>query len=259
MSVAAVMMVRDEADMIGWTLLHLSQNVDHVYVLDNGSTDDTPAILRSFADSGFATVIDDPEVGYWQARKMTELARRAHADGYEWVVPCDSDEIWLSDDGATVRDRLTRTGRDVQIVTARMWNHVPTDTDNQAEANPVRRIGWRLEEPNALPKVAARAAADLTIHAGNHGAAYDDGLAVETNGLTVHHYSWRSREQYLRKIRNGHEAYAATDLPPETGAHWRMFDGASDDAIMQHFDRWFWFANPDDRPGIVYDPAPVRW
>ena len=30
-------------------------------------------------------------------------------------------------------------------------------------------------------------------------------------------------EQFVSKVRNGAAAYAATDLPPEAGAHWRQY------------------------------------
>ena len=34
--------------------------------------------------------------------------------------------------------------------------------------------------------------------------------ALVAGGLVIRHFSWRSEEQYLRKIRNGQAAYAAT-------------------------------------------------
>jgi hypothetical protein len=132
---------------------------------------------------------------------------------------------------------------------------VPTSLDPD-DPNPARRIGWRLPDPGVLPKVAARTAPDLIIEMGNHAATYpSDPCAFAVGGLTIHHYSWRTADQYLRKIRNGSEAYAATDLDAGFGAHWRGMDGATDDAIMAHFDKWFWFDDPADG-GLVYDPAP---
>lgn len=253
--IAAVMLVKDESDMVGWTLLHLlEQGVDRIYVADNGSTDGTAELLASFAAGwpGQVTVGHDPDPGYWQSEKTTALAVKAWQDGSRWVIPCDADEIWTASDGRPVADVLRGLPPDVLLVHAEIRNHVPTSADDHADASPLRRMPMRLAEVAPLGKVACRAAGDLTIEQGNHGARYDDAPHTMTvrGLLAVHHYSWRSADQYLRKIRNGEAAYAATDLPDEVGAHWRMFAGASDDAIRDHFRRWFHDPDAD----LIHDP-----
>jgi len=115
----------------------------------------------------------------------------------------------------------------------------------------------RNRERGALPKVACRLRPDLTILDGNHGAA-TTGTALRVGGLCVRHFSWRTREQYLRKIRNGAAAFAATDLPADTGAHWRVWDDALDEAIMEHFDTWFYASHPERDDALILDPAPAK-
>ncbi len=251
MTVAAILMVKDEADIIGPILDHLLLNVDEVVVSDNGSTDGT----REIAEQKPVTVLADPEVGYWQSRKMTDLARDAYRRGHSWVVPCDADEVWYAPDGRTLADYLSGLTPDVTICAADLFNHVPTG-DDPVEGDPVRRLGWRLRSRGALPKVAARLSGQVVIAAGNH-AASGVGKGMKVSGLQIRHYSWRSEEQYLLKIRNGREAYAATDLPEGTGAHWRMFEGAGDEEIREHFRRWFWFEAPELEDTLIFDPAPI--
>jgi hypothetical protein len=248
MQVAALMMVRDEADIIGHVLDHLSGQVDRVYVMDNRSVDDTPAICAACPS---VKLIHDHDVGYWQSAKMTLLARVAADDGYMWVVPVDADEVWETWDGRTVREFLAGVGPDVQVITADLYNHIPTVLDDEAEENPLRRIVWRLPEKAPLPKVACRTHPDLTIHAGNHGCDYGPHPAGRAGGLRVRHYSWRGEDRYVAKIRNGLEAYAATDLPSEIGDHWRMWAGVPEQAIRDHYQRWFVSTEVD---GLVYDP-----
>ena len=175
MTVAAILLVKDEADVIEWTLRHLHrQDVDAAIVADNGSTDGTREILdRLVAETdGWLAVQDDPEVGYWQSAKTTALAHEAHERGFDWVIPCDADEMWVAADGRTVGAWLRGVPPDVLLARAALYNYVPTAED-PADSNPFTRIGWRLAEPAPLGKVACRLRPDLTVEAGNHGASYD--------------------------------------------------------------------------------------
>jgi hypothetical protein len=95
------------------------------------------------------------------------------------------------------------------------------------------------------------------IEAGNHGAT-TSGTALRSGGLSVRHFSWRTPEQYVRKIRTGAEAYRATNLPAHTGAHWRTWDDATDDQLAEHFRTWFWSPDPRADSSLIYDPAPLR-
>lgn len=255
MSVCAVMMVRDEADVIESTLAWLTEgrgHVDEIIVSDNLSTDGTREIVSS--DARVALVLTDDDVAYRQSKKMTALAQIAMKRGHSWVVPVDADEAWYAANEMSLRDYLSAQGPDVQIVKADLYNHIPTGKDPAGEPDPFRRIGWRFDTPGALPKVAARVTKRLTIHAGNHGADYGGRPSFAVGGLGIRHYSWRTPEQYLRKIRNGCEAYAATNLPASVGAHWRAFADVDDDAILEHFREWFFVENPSGRRDLLYDP-----
>lgn len=258
MSAAAVMLVRDEQQIIETTVRHLLANVDTVYVLDNRSTDLTPMLLdRLRVRHGSRVVVEhDPEVGYFQDRKTTELARRAHADGHEWIVPCDADELWYAPAGYPLNAWLSRLPRSIGCVQARLLNHVDVTwrtvtTDSQSI---VDRLPHRLIEAGALPKVAVRWTPDAWIEMGNHGARGYAGAVG--GGLLVRHFPWRGENEYVRKIRNGQEAYAATDYPDAIGSHWRVWEGKPDEAIREHYRRWF-IVGDDRAHEVVYDPATV--
>jgi hypothetical protein len=244
------MLVKDEADIVSFVLDHLHAQVDAVYVYDNLSTDGTREILEDRGETWF----DDREVGYFQSKKTTRAARHANDLGHSWVLPCDADEIWYSPDGRTVSDYLSGIAPGVRVVTGALFNHIPSGLDDATQVNPVKRIGWRQQSHGALPKVCVHMGPDVTIAMGNHGASYS-GYGLTVPGLALRHFTWRTPEQYLRKIRNGMAAYAATDMGDQFGAHWRMFNGASDEAIMDHFRQWFFFDDPAAED-LVYDPAP---
>lgn len=257
MSTAAVMLVKDEEDIVADTVRHLLGQVDAVIVSDNASTDGTREKLDAIHDPRL-TVLDDPEVGYWQSRKTSGLALLALGMGHRWVVPCDADEFWYATDGRRIADFLAGITPDVYVVDALLYNHFPTGRDPKPASviPPFARLGWRLPQHGALPKVACRAATDLVIEAGNHGASYSEPV-LRGGGLALRHYSWRTPEQYVKKILNGTRAYAATDLPDDVGNHWRMWGPDPDpERIAFHFWRHFYYRDPV-ADGLVFDPAPA--
>lgn len=255
--IIGVTMVRDELDILGFTLAHMLTQVDAVIVSDNGSTDGTRELLRGWGDDRLI-LVDDPTVGYYQSRKMSALAFVAQDLGAHWVVPWDADEAWLARDGRRIADVLAELPAGVRIVQADLWDHVPTSRDPD-DHNPLRRIGWRRTYPAPLPKIAVRAMPDIVIEQGNHGATFPDTdlPGRVSNLLTIRHYALRSPEQMIRKARNGAAAYAATDLPTEAGAHWRQWGLLGDEQLREVFERYYFSADPGRDGTLIYDPAPV--
>lgn len=255
MTVYGIAMMRDEADICGLVMNHTLWHVDHILVLDNGSVDGTSEILRTFPRT---TVIDDPEVGYYQSAKMTGLADRARDEGADWVVPFDADEFFIAGPTGLVRHVLEGQSPDIDIVEADFFHHINTGMDEPGE-DIVAQWVWR-EGESRIPKVCCRTRPGLVIEQGNHGATYFDARAlVSPDRLMVHHFPYRSGEQMTRKVLNGAEAYEATDLPEGQGSHWRQMAEAirADPAESERmFRRWY---APDPRERLmVRDPTPIR-
>jgi glycosyltransferase involved in cell wall biosynthesis len=248
-TVAGIVRVKDEADIIAASMRHLLAQVDHIVVEDNGSTDGTLDILRQLP----VELLHDDTVGYYQSAAMSRLAdyaRQMH--GATWIVPADADELWEATDGRRMADVLAELPEPVHVATAA----------DSAEPDPVARIGWRRWDALGLPKVACRAVEGVTIHQGNHSASFIgvDRPPVVTGLLRVRHFPYRSPEQFVRKAVNGGAAYAATDLDPGIGAHWRQYaamiaehgEQAGEDWFREHF----FVEDPESDPTLIYDPAP---
>lgn len=271
MTVVGVTMVRDEADVIETVLRHMATQVDALIVANNLSADGTSDILFDLQlewQGRFPLVVAfDNEVGYEQSKKMTSLARcAAHDFGADWVVPFDADEIWYSP-FRRIGDFLESRPADEMIMPAVLYDHVATGEDDPSVDDPVLRIKWRRAYPAALPKVACRWRDDLVIEMGNHAATYSEPVVTSEHRLAIRHFPYRSAEQVIRKIRNGAEAYAATDLPEHFGAHWRgwgrILDQHGPEAIEELFLKWHWREDPtrpldidgDVQPPLRLDPV----
>ena len=251
MTVVAVGMVKDEGDVIGCTIRHLlRESVDRVIVADNLSTDATrPTLDLLAAHDSRITVVDDPEYGYYQSRKMSTLAQHAYEDGAEWVVPFDADEIIWRHGTQTVGGFLRSLSEDVGVVEITGWDYLPSKSDDPQEPCPFHRIARRRDYPQKLPKVAFRATDDVTVHMGNHDVGGVPGR--RTPGLELAHFQYRTVEQMTQKLRNGRQVYEATDIHEMHGTHWREGGALS---VRDLHGKWAGLLNEE----TVFDPAPVR-
>lgn len=250
--VFGICMVRDAEDIIGYIVEHMIEEVDRVIVADNLSQDKTRSILDKFGSQ--ITLVEDNEPAYRQSEKMTALAMLAKKLGAEWVVPFDADEWWYSPHG-----RMADIIRDNNfcINVAPMYDHVPTGVDG-TDDNPMKRIAYRRSEVNPLHKVACRVTGDLTIEMGNHNATYATHMPTYVDTLLeVRHYPYRNAEQFVDKAVVGALALDLTDLPFETGQHWRQYAEIAktqgDEALKDVFRKWFWTSDPV-KEGLVFDP-----
>lgn len=270
MSLIAVGMVKDEADVIGHVIRHLaSEGVDTIGILDNSSSDDTlEQIDRATLDVEAGRprrcsvrVAHDGEVGYYQSRKITAFVDFLAKPG-DWVIPFDADELWHAD---VPLSQFFQEVRDVDAVDAGLLTHLASGLDRQAPSV-FERFEYRDPTVAPLPKVAFRFEPGAVVAQGAHGVTFPArGRAAASvahlggSPLTVRHFPYRSEEQMIRKARNGAAAYAATDLPASTGDHWRRLGLLTDEEIAELYREKYAHPWPLEA-GQVHDPAPFcRW
>lgn len=164
---------------------HLAMGVERILVLDNGSTDATPTILRRLEQKVPITVIRD-DGPFHQPELMTGLLREAGALGADWVLPFDDDEFLVSDEplrerlGMVQRDGILipvvnyvqhrRVRRDSPRVLLSMLRRVerPIDASEAGELATAGRIA--VVEAEWPRKLILRGSLDVRLQAGNHGA-----------------------------------------------------------------------------------------
>lgn len=269
MTVIGISMFKNEEDVAEGVVRHMAGEVDRLIVADNLSTDGTREILDKLAGELPLAVLDDTERAYYQSRKMSDLAER-YADPGDWIIPFDADEIWYSRFGR-IRDVLPVTdswpGGEHAVVTASLIDHYGTAVDER-DPDVFRSFVWRKVEPSGLPKVAFRYEPGAVIEAGNHGVALPSRVRADMcsqqsayAALEIRHFPYRSATQFVRKGTNGAAVLALTDLPNDSGAHWRGYGALAEaygpESLEQVYQSYFWFLVPWEQ-GMIRDPAPYR-
>ena len=121
--------------------------------------------------------------------------------------------FWYSSFHDRIGDFLETLAPQWWTVGAKLYDHVATaaDMSRMPSSNPLLRLGWRRIEPAPIGKVACRYREDMVIEQGNHSAGYIGGVTQHPEPIVIRHYPYRSAEQFVKKVRNGSEAYRATD------------------------------------------------
>lgn len=90
-----------------WIRHYLWQGVDHVYLIDNGSDDESYAIALEWSKKAPVTVVRYPEQWlqrphYWRAIKDLRIRQRS-----EWLIISDLDEFWFARKNDTIPEAIS--------------------------------------------------------------------------------------------------------------------------------------------------------
>lgn len=228
MKIFGVSMVRNEADIIGLTVLNnLSLGLDRVLVLDNGSTDGTDKILRALAkeDKRVRYIQDDSPFN--QAAITTELAREAHRQGADWILPFDADEFYWASRG-NFRQILADSEAGalrvypINFIQARSQHESNLDallsmTRRAAESVPPGRLARRMTMSHQIgflqmaypEKWISRPTVEIEIGRGNHIVWGTNGKHAKGHGITCFHAPLRSRSLLASKMERSHRLQGA--------------------------------------------------
>lgn len=216
-SVWGVCLARNEEDIIAYTVRHmLDQGFDGVIVVDNLSIDATRTVLADLASSDPRVHVGtDRQVGFHQGGKTSYLAHLAWLAGADWVVPFDADEFWFAE-GESVASFLARQSADAVWCDFRnVFPPVDPGRIELARGGPVQVE----RHENAWLRVCFRARRWTWVGEGNH--ALRDATETPIRGLHMLHYSYRSLEQYSRKVDQGVAALEAAGKDASIARHWR--------------------------------------
>lgn len=220
----ALLLVRDEADIIGQCLDHLLSWAAGVYVLDTGSTDGTWEIVseRSLKDRRIATPARTDELYRTGLRARLLDMHRDRFNKGDWLARVDADEFYHVDP----REFIAQHVRPHEGGVA-MWQYLFVVTRNDARAWRQRRetladrarpIEERRRHYLAHPFPEKRLFrfrrsmrwSDLQPDPGNHGP-------IARERIPVRHYRFRDLPQIRARIGLRRDIASQNGL---VGTHW---------------------------------------
>ena len=272
MRILGVSLVRDEEDIVALNLLfHLSLGLDEILVVDNGSNDATPQILRKLARRTGKVKWTREDGPYRQPELTTGLAQEAARRGATWVMAIDADEFWypagnlhaiLADVQASIvmveivnfvqrRSQRTRSADALLHMTRRVAEPVGpvAQTRSMVESRAIAFV--EMEYP---PKCIARASPTMQIHAGNHRVTGIEESVHETTSVQCLHAPLRAYEVLEGKVKQGERVEASGSFPPTGGWHVRRWKRLAENEELESE----WRANSYEDSALDVFGRPAR-
>ncbi len=211
-----------------WVEHHLWMGADRIYLIDNGSTDDTLAKARAWVAKGRVRLVEYPEryqqvAHYRRAFQHFDIARHC-----EWLLVADLDEFWFCPAGDTLVRALDEfDGYDVIYS-----NWVLFGSSGLIDHPPSVREGFTLRRPGVAghneSKYIARTSVLKNPRAlGNHKVFGGNSArtVTDTQRFQLNHYIIQS-EAFFRSV--------------------KMTRGASDTILHEHVRTMEYFRRNDE-------------
>ena len=236
-AIHAILLVRDEADILPVTLPHLLSFCDTLSIIDNGSADATWDLLCAAAAGERRVMFLERDAGpahlHLRGRAFEALRGRGVLREGDWVLRADADEVYHADVPRFLREGVgPREGRvfsaQHQFVITRAQAAAMEATGTGLDLPLERRVTRYVPDATPEPRF-FRYRRGMRWNAG-HSNPLLPGLPARER-VPVRHYRWRSPEQMRRRC-----ALRASEARRSAhGTHWQIED-------------WRRWLEPDDAP-----------
>lgn len=230
MKISVLSVVYNECDVIELFIRINSRYADHLYIVDNGSIDATPAILKKLQDEGFPiTVCSDFSLDFHQKDITTRALRNISNLGiYDWILILDADEFLTG-----TRNELENELSALPPATCASLNwktYVPKSNAYFKHENPIFTLFTpRKSEHRQYCKaiIPGELGLSVTLSSGNHAALHDNQPAkTQMLGIPLAHCPIRSSSQIISKVIMSYhkKSFSRHNLPGESFHIYLMAD-----------------------------------
>lgn len=229
MKIYSLLVVKNEADIIRYSLVEALRWSDKIIVLDNGSTDGTWEMVQQMAAEDTRVVAFDRYEGAFNIglrARLFDAYRQEMTWGDWWCVRLDADEIYTDDVRAVLADQPWY----VTTVSKRSTDYVLAREDLDALTGDFAVDRPHYHHTTLQPRVERRFMRHLPWLVWSEAWRYPHPWGFRSNQcLTVDHYQYRSREQMMRRWQTRYEAKQSgcTTFLHENGDGWEnyLWDG----------------------------------
>lgn len=193
----------EELNITEWIDHYLWQGVNHIFIIDNGSTDSTMEMIRNHPYHHAITLYHLPRK-HRQAEHYRFLFRKENLKSrYRWLVIADGDEFWFGKTGNTLREALLEL--DAFDLVYCNWKIFGTSGFKQHPTS------LRLQLTKCMPKLgphalskwavktdAIRNASSIGVH--KVGECRSTHTITEHETIQINHYVTQS-EQFWREVK----------------------------------------------------------
>lgn len=210
-----------------WVQHYLSVGAGKIFLIDNGSTDDTVRKAQSWVAKGVVELVEYParyrqRQHYWAAFNQLKIAQKC-----QWLVVADLDEFWFCPSGKPMPDQL-KEFRDIDVI---YGNWRMFGSNGQITHPASLRQGFTLREPHLhthrYRKYICRTKVVKNQHSlGIHAVtgARSERTVSDNELFHLNHYPIQSLEYFQKvKMTRGDATKSSNDL-------------VRDMAYFQHYD-----------------------
>ena len=205
----AILCLWNEADIIYATVRHaLAQGCERVYIIDNGSTDET---IREALRAGgtfygkFHSSSFDETLKTLHINQAATALNAASPDVCNWWLYLDADEFPDFNTGKTIAETISAFSSDVRAVGGYLCEHLPTHVPyyvnhvHPIDFMPVARIGDRIWKFPLLRH--DKDNPDMLSGSGAH-RYMSGGVSIQESEekLLIHHFNYRRPDVTRRRL-----------------------------------------------------------
>lgn len=224
-SLAVLGIMKNEAMNIDeWVSHYIAVGADKIFLIDNGSTDETIQKAKAWVKTGKVALIELPKPHrqrqhYWTAIKHFQIRKL-----YRWLLLVDLDEFWFCQDNSSLTQKLAEN-EDLQLIYAnwRMFGSSglvkhPTSIREACIHQDPNLASHQFRKFMCKTKI-LRYRSQLKIH--SIGGANSRKTVSDNHNFSLNHYPIQSREFFeSAKMQRGD----VNSLKHSNTRDWAYFD-----------------------------------
>lgn len=225
--IAAIMMAKNECDIIEHCIRINLRSFDRIFVMDHNSSDPTKQILRLLVEEGLPVSLVEAatqDAAYNQGELMTGMLHEvARKDAFDFIMPLDADEFLVYHEGRFPSPPLHLLAPN-QYGLVPWITYVPRTDSEEKQISLAKRFEPRDREPEQFFKVVVgnEMAKRCVLSMGNHAFSnIPADNAVFINTMSLQHLPVRGSSQIISKALVGAKALRLKkNRRPGEGQHW---------------------------------------